>query len=149
MKVRIHSLENPLPTQEEKREFYHRVYHICHTGCPMPCPSKVLYVDPKRLEAIEEREWPELLGAVARGWCHDANANKVMDEELATAIAREVMPLVAEAERRGERKAWSEAITLLNMAYIADGALSGRDQRCRGLMSLLRDKIDAKLNALK
>ena len=48
LKARIRSLENPLPTQEEEREFYHRAYHICHTGCTMPCPSKVLYVDPKR-----------------------------------------------------------------------------------------------------
>jgi len=85
----------------------------------------------KELEAIEEREWPELLGAVARGWCHDANANKVMDEELATAIAKEVMPFVAEAERRGERKA---------LEWLRDNASGGGDWRM---------KIELRLNALK
>lgn len=29
--------------------------------------------------------------AVARGWCHDENADKVMDTELANAIVEEVM----------------------------------------------------------
>lgn len=40
LKARIEVLENPLPTQEEEREFYHRAYHVCHTGCPMPCPNR-------------------------------------------------------------------------------------------------------------
>lgn len=60
-----------------------------------------------------EKEWPNVLGAVARGWCHDANSNKVMDEDLAIAIAKEIMPLVAEATRRGEVKAWEEAKMIL------------------------------------
>ena len=40
LKARIEVLENPLPTQEEEREFYHRAYHVCHTGCPTPCPNR-------------------------------------------------------------------------------------------------------------
>jgi len=40
LKARIEVLENPLPTQEEEREFYHRAYHVCHTGCPLPCPNR-------------------------------------------------------------------------------------------------------------
>jgi ATP-dependent Clp protease ATP-binding subunit ClpC len=31
-----------------------------------------------------------ILGAVARGWCHDKNTGKTMDKELAIAIADEV-----------------------------------------------------------
>jgi hypothetical protein len=32
----------------------------------------------------------DLLGAIARGWCHDENARKTMDSDLALAIAEEV-----------------------------------------------------------
>lgn len=41
LKKRIACLENPLPTQEEEKAFYHRAYHVCHTGCPLPCPSRI------------------------------------------------------------------------------------------------------------
>ena len=34
--------------------------------------------------------WESLLGAIARGWCYEENANKTMDTELALAIAKEV-----------------------------------------------------------
>jgi hypothetical protein len=34
--------------------------------------------------------WESLLGAVARGWCYEKNANKTMDVDLAVAIAKEV-----------------------------------------------------------
>lgn len=37
----------------------------------------------------------ELLGAVSRGWCHELNASKVMDTDLAIAIAAEVSALYA------------------------------------------------------
>lgn len=41
------------------------------------------------------KEWHEqIVGAVARGWCSKANASKVMDSELAMAIAAEVEALV-------------------------------------------------------
>lgn len=36
----------------------------------------------------------EVRGAVARGWCADANQHKVMDSDLAEAIAQEVMLLL-------------------------------------------------------
>jgi hypothetical protein len=35
------------------------------------------------------------LGAIARGWCHEKNANKEMDSDLAMAIATEVKTLYA------------------------------------------------------
>ena len=38
----------------------------------------------------------ELLGAIARGWCSEKNAHKVMDPDLAVAIAEEVAKLYAE-----------------------------------------------------
>ena len=37
--------------------------------------------------------WESLLGAVARGWCYEENANKTMDSDLAVAIAKEVQAL--------------------------------------------------------
>lgn len=37
-----------------------------------------------------------ILGAVARGWCHPVNAKKVMDEDLAIAIAAEVHDLISQ-----------------------------------------------------
>jgi hypothetical protein len=47
----------------------------------------------------EPKEWEEVLGAVARGWCHPENHEKVMDSDLAIAIAKELMPIVSEARR--------------------------------------------------
>lgn len=38
--------------------------------------------------------WDDVLGAVARGWTHDANKHKQMDVELATAIAKEVQAMI-------------------------------------------------------
>lgn len=40
----------------------------------------------------------ELTEAVARGWCHPDNAEKVMDTDLAEAIIDEVLPLLVKAE---------------------------------------------------
>ena len=37
----------------------------------------------------------ELLQAIARGWTHPKNINKVMDEDLVVAIAAEVQRLFA------------------------------------------------------
>jgi len=52
----------------------------------------------------------ELLGAIARGWCHPKNAGKVMDPDLAVAIAAEVnaiRPAHSEAvERDAARYRW-------------------------------------------
>ena len=36
----------------------------------------------------------DVLGAVARGWTHDANKHKQMDVELVTAIAKEVQAMI-------------------------------------------------------
>ena len=36
----------------------------------------------------------DILGAVARGWCHPKNENKVMDPDLAIAIASEINDLL-------------------------------------------------------
>jgi hypothetical protein len=36
----------------------------------------------------------DLRGAVARGWCHPLNSTKIMDSDLAEAIAKEVWNLL-------------------------------------------------------
>ena len=41
-------------------------------------------------DAAGNKKHSDLLGAIARGWCHAKNENKVMDPDLATAIATEV-----------------------------------------------------------
>jgi hypothetical protein len=50
--------------------------------------------------APPKREWlgltkectgrEELLGAIARGWCHEKNSHKIMDKDLALAIFNEI-----------------------------------------------------------
>jgi len=38
----VEKLKNPLPTQQEEREIYKKIYHnSCNTGCSIPCPNKV------------------------------------------------------------------------------------------------------------
>jgi len=37
--------------------------------------------------------WEDLLGAIARGWCHPQNARKTMDVQLGVAIAKEIQDL--------------------------------------------------------
>lgn len=41
----------------------------------------------------------ELLGAVARGWCHVGHSHKIMDKELAQAIAIELRAILAAKEQ--------------------------------------------------
>ena len=36
----------------------------------------------------------EIVGAVARGWCHKTNENKTMDSDLAYAIVEEIEALL-------------------------------------------------------
>jgi len=48
-----------------------------------------------RPQDMSEEQYAELLGAVARGWCAPENAHKVMDADLALAIAAEVRKLCA------------------------------------------------------
>jgi hypothetical protein len=52
---------------------------------------------------------PELLGAIARGWCHDKNRHKVMDGDLALAIAVEVAPLLNRSYIEGRNVALDNA----------------------------------------
>ena len=51
----------------------------------------------------QQRE--EIVGAVARGWCHPSNAYKTMDAELAYAIVDEVMKLKAAQAQAADRVA--------------------------------------------
>ena len=32
---------DPLPTQQEEKAIYEKMYHVCNTGCSIPCPNKV------------------------------------------------------------------------------------------------------------
>lgn len=32
---------DPLPTQQEEKAIYEKMYHVCSTGCSIPCPNKV------------------------------------------------------------------------------------------------------------
>lgn len=50
------------------------------------------YIETKQKQG-EPVAWESLLGAIARGWCYEENANKIMDSELALAIAKEVSVL--------------------------------------------------------
>lgn len=61
----------------------------------------------------------EILGAVARGWCSEANKHKVMDTELASAIAEEVYALRAKElgeirEQIAHKLGWTETLALLD-----------------------------------
>ena len=41
----------------------------------------------------------ELLGAIARGWCSKKNSSKVMDGDLAVAIAKEVQTYISQSNQ--------------------------------------------------
>lgn len=32
---------DPLPTQQEEKAIYEKMYHVCSTACSIPCPNKV------------------------------------------------------------------------------------------------------------
>jgi hypothetical protein len=51
-------------------------------------------------EQGEPVSWEKILGAVSRGWCHEENANKTMDIELAMAIVKEVKALYTTPQQR-------------------------------------------------
>lgn len=60
-----------------------------------------LYTAPQPPADVPLMTDEELLGAIARGWCHKANEHKTMDPDLGVAIAEEVRGLVeAEVRRR-------------------------------------------------
>lgn len=44
----------------------------------------------------------ELVGTIARGWCHPKNENKVMDPDLVEAIADEIEKDTKEESEQGE-----------------------------------------------
>ncbi len=45
-------------------------------------------------ESGTKQRHEQILGAVARGWCHEKNSNKTMDSDLAFAIVEEVEVLI-------------------------------------------------------
>ena len=47
------------------------------------------------LAAVWRVEREEIAGAVARGWCHDANRHQARDGELASAIAEEMLAVLS------------------------------------------------------
>ena len=51
--------------------------------------------DPAVVAIVSSPEYQQILGAVARGWCHRINAGKPMDPDLAACIAYEVHQLAA------------------------------------------------------
>ena len=49
---------------------------------------------------LREMSYEELLGAIARGWCTPVNEKKVMDSDLAIAIAEEIVKYLATARSK-------------------------------------------------
>ena len=62
----------------------------------------------------------DLLGAVARGWCHPKNENKEFDSDLAIAIAAEVSELLRASPSEAEHaeRLWQIRVELA--ALVAD-----------------------------
>ena len=58
---------------------------------------KALAEQPAQQEPVA---WESLLGAIARGWCHEKNANKEMDADLVYAIATEIKALYTTPPQR-------------------------------------------------
>jgi len=61
-------------------------------------------LEEKQAQADEEELVEEIRGAVARGWCAEANEHKIMDLDLAEAITEEIRKLLKgkASIRRGE-----------------------------------------------
>ena len=86
----------------------------------------------------------DIQGAVARGWCHPANAHKEMDVSLATAIADEVYkvllaePAVPQAEPSDEdiRKVYQAACSYADR--LQQGFSYGRTQALRAVFDIGR-----------
>jgi len=65
-------------------------------------------VPPAVLAPVQEPvAWESILGAVARGWCYEENANKTMDSDLAVAIAKEMQALYTTPQP--QRDTWKNA----------------------------------------
>lgn len=43
---------------------------------------------------------PDIMGAVARAWCHNQNSHKIMDGDLAEAAGQEIWKLLKELNVR-------------------------------------------------
>jgi len=64
----------------------------------LECIPAGIFTQPKQDQG-EPVAWESVLGAVARGWCYEENANKTMDSELAVAIAKEVHAICTTQQR--------------------------------------------------
>lgn len=80
----------------------------------------------------------QLLGAIARGWCHPKNANKEMDGDLALAIADEIEalspPLSAERIREIARTYFTDHVSrdhIMN-SEICEQAITAALQESQG-----------------
>ena len=72
--------------------------------CAIPVNVQRLMLDagfelPFSAPPLWEPNYEELLGAIARGWCTSVNEKKVMDSDLAIAIAEEVVKYLAAARK--------------------------------------------------
>lgn len=72
-----------------------KIWWECEKGV-----GTAFYTTPPQQEPVALES---LLGAIARGWCHEKNANKEMDSDLAMAIATEVKTLYATPPQLEER----------------------------------------------
>jgi len=54
-----------------------------------------LYTHPAKTLTDEE-----IIGAIARGWCSEKNSSKIMDSDLAMAIANEIRAILKKAQEK-------------------------------------------------
>lgn len=59
----------------------------------VPCADPEVEPNAENLALRPARAMEAIRGAVARGWCHDKNAAKIMDSDLAEAISAEIAKL--------------------------------------------------------
>jgi len=95
----------------------------------------------------------ELLGAIARGWCSEKNSSKIMDSDLALAIAEEVEPLITStrlsAYKEGQRDMREEVVKMaegMNRPYDVENGVSrykeGKDMWGEGYAQTINDEVD-------
>lgn len=85
--------------------------------------------------------YEELLGAIARGWCTPVNEKKVMDSDLAIAIAEEVVKYLAAARSREQDMTTQTAEQLAQ--DIDEGNFSLRDlHRAAAMLRSLAAEIE-------
>jgi hypothetical protein len=73
---------------------------LIEARCDFMREKLALLAKQEKQEQGEPVAWESVLGAVARGWCYEENANKTMDSELAVAIAKEVHALYTTPQQR-------------------------------------------------